>query len=146
DGAWHELGADRIYTGGGRVEVEAPLETIPVFVRAGAVLPLDEHGARTLSLYPPSDGVASESTVYDDAGDGYGDSLAVRYELRRAGSRIELLRTASEGSYPPPETLKITLASGPEPTRAIVDGRVAPLDGSTATVPGDFERLELTTA
>jgi alpha-glucosidase len=147
DGTWQELGTERRHVGGGTVEVEAPLETIPVLVRSGAILPLDQEGARTLSLYPPPpDGSSSESAVYDDDGDGYGSSLVVRYRLRRDKRRVELERVASEGSYPPPATLRVTLAAGPTPSRAIVDGREAPLAGATTKVPGDFDRLELTVA
>jgi alpha-glucosidase len=148
DGTWQELGTERRYAGGGTVEIEAPIEKIPVLVRCGAILPLDQDGARTLSLYPPHppDESSSESTVYDDDGDGYGSSLVVRYRLRRDDHRVELQRVASEGSYPPPATLKITLAAGPAPSRAIVDGREAPLAGATTNVPGDFDRLELTVA
>jgi alpha-glucosidase len=146
DGTWQELGTERRYVGGGSVEVDAPLETIPVLVRCGAILPLDQDGARTLSLYPPHppDESSSESTVYDDEGDGYGGSLVVRYRLRRDEHRVELQRVASEGSYPPPATLRITLAAGTAPSRAIVDGREAQLAGATTNIPGDFDRLELT--
>jgi alpha-glucosidase len=148
DGAWQQLGTERVYHGGGTVELEASLDTIPVLVRAGAVVPLDENGARTLSLYPPQppDGTPRESTVYDDEGDGYGSSLVVRYRLSRDGRRVELERTATEGSYPLPATLNVTLAPGPSPSRATADGRDAPLDGHTVTVPGDFGRLEFTIA
>jgi alpha-glucosidase len=71
-GTWHEFGGKTVYAGGREVVLDAPLETIPVLVRAGAVLLLEENGSRTLSLYPAQDGVSSFGVVYDEEGDGNG--------------------------------------------------------------------------
>jgi alpha-glucosidase len=151
DGAWCELGHDRVQTGGRLASLEAPLEAIPLLVRAGAVLPLDENGRRTLSLYPPRDGTGGSSSVYDDEGDGDGGWALDRFHLRREGRDLELLRVGELGhvgdnaAFAPPVTLDVTLAAGPAPVRAVADGRQLTLDGRTVVVPGDFERLELTT-
>lgn len=61
-GAWYNVWQDELVWGPARVEVEAPLERIPVFARAGAALPMGPPmryvGERprdplVLHLYPP---------------------------------------------------------------------------------------------
>jgi alpha-D-xyloside xylohydrolase len=61
-GTWFDLWTGEAFDGGRFVQVQAPLETLPVFVRAGSVLPLgpvqqhvDEHPCDplTLHLYGP---------------------------------------------------------------------------------------------
>jgi alpha-glucosidase len=145
EGGWHELEGGGLHEGGRAVTLDAPLTTIPVLVRAGAVLPLDDHGQRTFALYPSPDGTQGGGAVYDDEGDGYGSSLLVRYGLRRDGRSVELRRLAREGAYRPPTTVTVNLAAGPVPVRAVADGHEQALDGRAAVVAWDFERLELTT-
>ena len=75
---WHDWNSEREYPGGQTVTVSAPLDTVPLFVRAGGILPLcpvrqyvDEIKNPPLEIlvFPGADGTF---TLYDDAGDGYG--------------------------------------------------------------------------
>ena len=77
-GNWWELHTGKLLTGGAEYETPAPLDTLPVFVRAGAVLPVVDTSvcARealsktpTLWVFPGADG---KLRLYGDAGDGYG--------------------------------------------------------------------------
>ena len=77
-GSWYEVHTGALLSGGAEYETPAPLDTLPVFVRAGAVLPVAETcvcarealgGTPALWVFPGSDG---ERTFYTDAGDGYG--------------------------------------------------------------------------
>ena len=77
-GSWYELHTGRLLTGGAEYETECPLDTLPVFVRSGAVLPVADASvcarealgkAPTLWVFPGADG---KLTLYSDAGDGYG--------------------------------------------------------------------------
>ncbi len=52
--------------------MQAPLEIIPLLVKAGSILPMEENNQLTLHLYPPVQG-NSEQYLYSDAGDGYGE-------------------------------------------------------------------------
>jgi alpha-glucosidase (family GH31 glycosyl hydrolase) len=75
-GSWVDLWTDAAIEGGRRVTVPAPLERIPVFVRAGAILPMqpdmDFTGQKrvdplTLQVYPrPVPGVDSLDLYEDD--------------------------------------------------------------------------------
>ncbi|AVV45184.1 glycoside hydrolase [Streptomyces sp. P3] len=75
---WYDFWTGERHTGGRTIHAAAPLEHIPVFVRAGSVLPLgpvmshaDEMPDAPLEVrvYPGSDG---RFDLYDDAGDGFG--------------------------------------------------------------------------
>jgi alpha-glucosidase (family GH31 glycosyl hydrolase) len=54
-GTWIGFWDDRRYEGPGYQEVPAPLETIPLFVRGGAILPLLAEPVVTLANVPPDD-------------------------------------------------------------------------------------------
>ncbi len=77
-GKWHELHTGRLLNGGAAYETPSPLDTLPVFVRSGAVLPVAENSVcvrqalgkpPALWAFPGEDG---KLTLYSDAGDGYG--------------------------------------------------------------------------
>lgn len=77
-GHWYELHTGKLLTGGAEYETTAPLDTLPVFVRCGAILPIADTSvcARealsltpTLWVFPGADG---KLTLYSDTGDGYG--------------------------------------------------------------------------
>lgn len=81
EGAWYDVWSDEAVRGPTSVEVEAPLERIPVFVRAGAVVPtgptMHYVGERprdplTLHVYPPGGSEEHTSLLYEDDGHTYG--------------------------------------------------------------------------
>ena len=74
---WFDFWSGRLYDGGQATVVEAPLDRIPVFVRAGSIVPMtepmqfvDEHrnAAYELRVYTGAD---ATFVLYEDAGDGY---------------------------------------------------------------------------
>lgn len=75
---WYDLRTEKRYQGGQEVTVEAGIGSIPVFVKAGAVIPVMEPGCCTAQMegkdiliqaYAGADG---SFCLYEDAGDGYG--------------------------------------------------------------------------
>ena len=75
---WFDLWTDEVVRGGVEVEAAAPMDRIPVFVRAGSIVPMgpdrDHAGVAPdapleLHVYPGRD---TAFTLYEDAGDGYG--------------------------------------------------------------------------
>jgi alpha-D-xyloside xylohydrolase len=74
---WHDFWTGEQMRGGRIVTMPAPLDRIPVLVRAGTILPLGPHkqwhdevpdNPLEVRVYPGSDG---KFTLYEDAGDGY---------------------------------------------------------------------------
>ena len=80
-GSWYDFYSGDVYQGGGRVKVAAPLERIPVLVRAGAVLPLEEGGHLRLHIYRSADGAPGSGVLYSDKGDGFGKYRVDRFRL-----------------------------------------------------------------
>ena len=76
-GHWVDFWTDSLHTGPGSVLAAAPLDRIPLFVRTGALLPIqpamnyvDEMPLDTLSLhvYPPAGSRREAFTLYEDDG------------------------------------------------------------------------------
>ncbi|GBD08904.1 Oligosaccharide 4-alpha-D-glucosyltransferase [Candidatus Thermoflexus japonica] len=136
-GEWYDFWSDQPFVGPEVVEVEAPLERIPVFVRAGSILPMAEDGL-TLHLYglPGREG---EGILYQDSGDGFGPYRVDRFHERRQEGTLRIRRT-EEGDLPwPGDGLRFQI-HGFIPARAVVDGRSVPVEGRALIVPL-FEEL-----
>lgn len=74
---WYDFWTNEKHQGGQTIQAAAPLDRLPLFVRAGSILPLgpvqqwsgeQPDGPLELRLYPGADGAF---TLYDDEGDGY---------------------------------------------------------------------------
>ena len=75
--AWYDFWTGKREAGGGRVDAAAPIESMPLYVPAGSILPLgpdveyvDQKPADPLEVrvYPGANG---SFTLYEDAGDSY---------------------------------------------------------------------------
>ncbi|MDX6290000.1 MAG: alpha-glucosidase, partial [Blastocatellia bacterium] len=75
-GLWYDYWTNKKYEGGNMISVAAPLETVPMFVRGGAIIPLGPEmnyvGEKpfdpiTFAIYPDRSGSAS-TTLYEDDG------------------------------------------------------------------------------
>ncbi len=70
---WYDLWTDKRHTGGQWIDAAAPIDRIPVFVRAGSILPIGEQvqstareqGLAKVRVYPGRD---ARFTLYDDDG------------------------------------------------------------------------------
>ncbi len=97
-GTWYDYWTARKYQGGMTIRVEAPLETVPMFIRGGAIIPLGPSmnyvGEKrvdpiTFAIYPDDKGSAA-TTLYED------DGLSPAYQdgaFRR--TTLSLRRTAN---------------------------------------------------
>ena len=75
-GLWYDYWTTKRYEGGTMISIDAPLETVPIFVRAGAIIPtgpeMNYVGEKhtdpiTFNIYPDNKGQASV-TLYEDDG------------------------------------------------------------------------------
>ena len=74
---WYDFWTNKLYKGGQTVTLETTLDRVPMFVRAGSILPLGPEmqyvGEKAwdnleLRVYPGADG---SFTLYEDEGDNY---------------------------------------------------------------------------
>ncbi len=74
---WFNFWTDALYEGGQRIETDAPLETMPLFVPEGSIIPMSDvvefTGQRPEAPYEIRvfTGRDAQFTVYEDSGDGY---------------------------------------------------------------------------
>ena len=75
--AWYDFWTGESVRGSQEIEAEAPMERLPLYVRAGSIIPLgpeieyaaqDPEGPLELRIYRGADG---NFDLYEDAGDGY---------------------------------------------------------------------------
>jgi alpha-glucosidase (family GH31 glycosyl hydrolase) len=77
--AWYDYWTNKRFEGGQTIQVSAPIDTIPLFVRAGSIVPLgsavesthDKQTIARVNVYPGANG---EFTLYSD------DGLTYAYE------------------------------------------------------------------
>ena len=105
---WHDFWTGEKLSGGQHIQAAAPLERIPLYVRAGSILPLgpeeeyaDEkpNGPIELRVYPGADG---SFTLYNDEGDNYnyekGAHATTSVTWSDAGHTLTF--GARQGAYP----------------------------------------------
>ncbi|MBN1404864.1 MAG: DUF5110 domain-containing protein [Opitutales bacterium] len=119
---WYDFHTNKQYLGGQTITVEAPLEEVPLFVRAGSIIPFgpeiqyaneNPEGPVQLRVYPGADGKFS---IYQDEGDGYGYEKGAfsRSSLVWDDAKRTLSISAREGSFPgmaEKRTLSVVLAT-----------------------------------
>jgi alpha-glucosidase len=101
-GDWYNFWDDSLIQGATEILLDAPLERIPLLVKAGSILPMEEGEQLTLHLYPPVQGT-SEGCLYSDAGDGYGEWRCDRFRMVRHEDAVELT-WEEQGDNPFPYT------------------------------------------
>ena len=107
--AWYDYIGVHRYPGGTTVDINnANMQTLPLYVRAGAILPLGadvQHTGElsgkplTIRVYPGCDG---RFVFYDDAGDGYGyeKGECARIEMLWDEKKRVFTAKAQQGAYP----------------------------------------------
>jgi alpha-glucosidase len=135
-GEWYDYWTNTRHYG--RITVPAPLDRLPLFVRAGAVIPhapimqsTAEPAPKTLLMraYPGT----HETTLYEDAGEGLnyqkGDYRWVYVNTLEEENKFTINRRTAGRYQPTYENirLEIMLQHGDEPADLRVDRRPAPL-------------------
>ena len=140
---WYYLWTDSVFAADRVVEHPARFGELPVWVRAGAIVPRQEYALTTawlsdrkltLDVYAGADGAF---TLMED--DGVSERYRTRGELRRTrityreGVRGELVVGAATGSYAGASTARsyvIRMHGAAEPAAVRLDGRVLTLASS----------------
>ena len=104
---WYDFWTGKCYTGGQTIIADAPLDTLPLYMRSGSILPIgpdityaDERPNAPLDLhiYPGQNG---SFTLYDDEGDNYnyeqGQFATIRLSWDEAARQLTIYER--QGSY-----------------------------------------------
>jgi alpha-D-xyloside xylohydrolase len=118
---WFNFWTDERVHGGQRVEVAAAIDTIPVFVRAGSILPLgtsiestdQKQGIASVRVYPGAD---SDFTLYSDDGKTYayetGKSEITHLHWSDAAHKLQ--HTGASAWSAPDQTIVTVVGKGAE--------------------------------
>ncbi|RZK40108.1 MAG: DUF5110 domain-containing protein, partial [Hymenobacter sp.] len=144
-GQWYYYWTDELKAGGAEVWAAADLTRIPLFIRAGAVVPMQpvmqyvgEKVVTELTLHVYYTSGPTESVLYDDGGEGYGYQQGQQTTRRFtvAGDATSLtINQKIAGDYQPSyATYRVVLHGLPAaPHAATADGQPAPLGTYPAT-------------
>jgi alpha-glucosidase (family GH31 glycosyl hydrolase) len=113
EGTWVDYWTGRKHAGGAMIQVDAPLDTVPMFVRAGAIIPMwpamNYAGEKpieqvTFEIYPNTEPRATYELYEDDgASQAYtrGVSRRTKISAVRSGGGIQVEISVPEGNYNP---------------------------------------------
>lgn len=131
---WYDYYTGQWYSGGQTIVVDAPLERLPLLVRAGAALPhsarithvkASADDVRELKVYPLQGTGVSHGSLFEDDGESWGykngNALWLNWEIRCTADEIHVA-FSRKGDYQPAwQELTLTLPAG-EKRRLVVKG------------------------
>jgi alpha-glucosidase/alpha-D-xyloside xylohydrolase len=133
-GSWFDFWTEKPVEGGREIERSVDLETLPLHVRAGTILPLGPvkqyvdqpvDGPMTLIVYPGADGAA---VVYEDDGRSFdyrkGDAMKLEFAWRDRERRLSIrLASGSRMRPPSPRRLIVRVAGSQMLSNVRFDGK-----------------------
>jgi len=121
-GAWFDASTDLIYAAGQPAPTSGALEYLPLYIRAGAIIPrqsvIQNTGERPsepliLDVWPFG---KSEAQLYEDDGASFafqrGEFRRTAFRCQQDAGTIELTMMAPEGSYTPPRRTALVRIHG----------------------------------
>lgn len=131
-GGWYDFWTQERLEGAREVSRNVDLETMPLYIRAGSILPLGPVKQFTaekveqplgLSVYPGAD---ASFLLYEDDGISFnyrkGEWMGIRMDWRES-NRTLTLRLAAESRMMPPLRRDLTVTLGQETRPVVFDGR-----------------------
>jgi alpha-D-xyloside xylohydrolase len=124
---WYDFWTGKRSGGGQTIEAAAPIDRIPVYARAGAIVPFGpvkpyadaaSDEPTEIRVYPGADG---SFTLYDDAGEGFGYERGEYSAIRLTWNdrKHALSIAARDGTYASNARLRVVCGSAPQLTRDI---------------------------
>ena len=162
-GKWYNFYTDELHEGRQEIEVECPLDFIPLFVRAGGIVPMypvmqyvGEKAIEelTLHVYYLHYGDMT-STLYEDAGDGYdyeqGKYLKRDFRVAGAPSSLRIYQQTAGHFKPSYDRIKLVIHGLPyQIARVAINGEVSDFftmqyegDHPVLMVPPDFDQVDI---
>jgi alpha-glucosidase (family GH31 glycosyl hydrolase) len=137
-GTWFDFWTEQATEGAHEIDRAVDLATVPVYVRAGAVIPLGPvrqyteepvDGPMTLVVYPGADG---QATWYEDDGTTFnyrrGEWMRVVMTWRDAARRLSLRLAPGSRMLPPSSRrIDVRLAGSTKSASAVFTGRAIDL-------------------
>jgi alpha-glucosidase len=154
-GDWYSVYTGELFTGNIARYIEAPIHRLPIFVRAGAVIPMRRAGINTaaptdelvIHLYYASNAAPTTFAFYEDDGETFAFENAAfsKRSLIFNSSERKLTITKQEGSFASPyRTLKVVLHGFDEvkEVRTVDDGNIYPVSAIESSFFTPIEKYD----
>jgi len=132
-GTWFDFWSGVITEGGGEIEADAPLDRIPLYVKDGSIITMNENDTLCLHVFMSSACRTAQCLLYSDEGDGYGPSRSDVFEAMRDGDRL-LLKCSGEGAFVFPYDKISIVLHGLSAASAEADGKIDKVENDSCTV------------
>jgi len=133
-GTWYDFWTQAKTEGGRQVSREVDLDVLPLYVRAGTILPLGPvkqytgeklDGALTLSVYPGADG---QFAIYEDDGATFNfakaEFMKIRCEWKDSTRQLALsLEKGSKMLLPPSRKIEVKIATTDQSRLIVFNGK-----------------------
>ena len=132
---WIDFVSGEHHPGGTTLQVPVTLDSIPLFVKAGHMLPMtapvhraftDGGDERTLVIFPGAHDTHATAELYEDDGESLayrsGNSLTFRFEIACTTGELRVQLT-HQGDYRPPYDHLTFTTRGRTPLRIFINGR-----------------------
>ncbi|MBK8701501.1 MAG: glycoside hydrolase family 31 protein [Saprospiraceae bacterium] len=155
-GIWYHYFTHKSYKGGAEHRVDVALDSAPIFIKAGAVIPhfpemnyVGEKPVMELELrvyYTPG---TEKSMLYEDAGDGYeylnGKCNVKHFYVKGDKKSVHISQQVTGNFKPSYSTYRLKLIGFPDAISAVfADGKSVTLeDENTAIVPQHFGGVDI---
>lgn len=160
---WYEVASGKLLKGGQTVNNGFHLDEIPVYVKAGSIIPMYGDTLKNLrgndnpvivNVYPASGDATSKADYYEDAGNDkqYATQYAVTpLSAERSGNKLTVKVGARKGSYagmPANRKYQVKVVASVLPEKVLVNGQDAPFhyDGMSLSLLVDLNNTDCATA
>lgn len=160
---WYEVASGKLLKGGQTVNNGFHLDEIPVYVKAGSIIPMYGDTLKNLrgndnpvivNVYPASGDATSKADYYEDAGNDkqYASQYAVTpLSAERSGNKLTVKVGARKGSYagmPANRKYQVKVVASVLPEKVLVNGQDAPFhyDGMSLSLLVDLNNTDCATA
>ncbi len=156
EGTWYRFGVDEKFEGDRVIWAASPLDNLPVFIKAGAIIPMQnviqstaDKGNGTMYLNIWFSELPDSYTYYEDDGTTYQYKSGNYHErvINLNPSEHEIIMNHAEGNYSTRfKTIELVLHGFPEELQLTVNGKPkkAHKDGSIKTVSFQNENGKIT--
>jgi alpha-glucosidase len=158
EGNWYYFWDDEYAEGSNEVWAEAPMNIIPIYVRAGSVIPMyplmqyvGQFTVEELFLHTYFEEKLTSSTLYEDAGDGYDYEEGIynikQFKVEGNKHEFSINQTASHKKYTTTYKVYSIIIHGLpfKPKECYVDGINVPINKNgnlwELKVPENFEQI-----
>ncbi|MFZ2098607.1 MAG: glycoside hydrolase family 31 protein [Anaerolineales bacterium] len=139
-GSWYSFWDDQEYRGVTQSEMSVNLKTIPIFIKAGTLLPMEENNEIIFHVYPAIEGI-SRNRIYFDSGDGYGTWRVDTFQIINSHNSV-YITWDKEGEYTFPYSRVEVQVHGRKIKKVLIDNESASFHNNLFDTP-IFQNLKL---